>query len=169
MADSTSGIGFSRIAVVTGFPATLIPVAAAIASIWFTARISEVWQFTSAYVHGLAVFTFALFLFASMMVNASLACRRWKYRPTGLVRWARYPLWQSVVIVASLVWFLTAVLNPASVLWTEQASAATAAIASVMSFFWVIRSDPASVEARNALIRLEELDDPFGAFDLRRE
>jgi len=166
-AANANGLRFSRLIVVSSFPGALVPLAGAVAGLGFVSRTTEASQWTSAYVHGLAVITFAGILFFSMLGNATIVSARWVDRPRGLIRWTRYPLWQSLVIFMAIGWFVTAVSNPVEITWLEQTWATGAASASVGACFWAVRRDPVSTDARRARLRRSP-DDPFEALDLRQ-
>jgi hypothetical protein len=140
-----------RIPIVVAYTLPPIPVVGWIVAQSLTERITEFSHWTGAWVHTLAASTFAVILFASAVVNAAIVSRRVRDRPRSY-RLSRYVVWQLGVIALSLAWLGCLIIGEPAYTF-EPFIGIAIAIASIVTFVFVVRPDAESRERR--VVRLE--------------
>ncbi len=136
------------------FPAVVLPVGVWVWTQGAVSRITEFNQYTAAWVHTLAVSTFAVVLAASMLTNAIIVTRRAPLRPVSLTRFSAFPLWQGLLLVATISWGLVASTSESAVSPAEPILAVLVAALSVGVFVLTVRLDPTVRAARARQIAL---------------
>lgn len=111
------------------YGALAIPVAGWLAAQSSDDRTTEAWQFTGAWVHGLAASTFAVVFALSVIINAVVVTVRFRDAPRSY-RLTGFPLWQAVVIVLGTAWAIT-VSVMIETTWVEAAFGLAVAAASI--------------------------------------
>jgi hypothetical protein len=145
----------------------VIPVAGWLAAQSSDDRTTEVWQFTAAWIHGLAASTFAIVFALSLLVNAVIVTTRFRDAPRSY-RLTGYPLWQGLVTALGVGWAVTVGLTIEST-WVEIAFGLGVAVTSIGACVQAALVDPESAERREVrLAREREARSPAQHATIRR-